>query len=270
MPQSLLCQVNPWVLQLFASFMAACLLVGLLARASHRFIQAFPDDTPEKPELLQASGSLWFLLWPVVAIGVFYALLVWALAPLLAFVGLVLALLTPLLVLMLRHRDAYLDAPFAAVEVMAARLTRRPPDPQRWLTQHRRQVERRRRLAVLPHIMLALMIALVLVGAAGYISIDRVLAARMRWMTVGENVQQQLGLPAGTVFARTPPCVDKPTLVIVPQSKIPREQAKSLQEQAQTILRQLDPRQEWQVGVVTDKIAPPKPPATDTAPKREK
>lgn len=262
MPQSLLNQLNPWMLQLFSIFLAGCLLAALCARASHRLLQTLPDDTPEKPELLRASGSLWFLWWPPVAIGLFYTLVVWALAPLSGFVVLALALLMPPVVLMLRGRTAYLDAPFAAVEVVAARLARRAPDPQRWLAIHRRQVERRRKLAVLPHIMLVLMIALAVLGAFGYVSIDRVLAVRVHSMAVAEKVQQQMGPSAGTIYSRTPPCVKQPTLIIVPPPKVSLDQEAALQLQAEGLLHQLDPRHHWEVGVYTDKrLLPPSPAA---------
>lgn len=251
MPQSFLNQINQSMLQLLAIFVCGAILVALVGRASRRFIASFPDDTPEKPELLRASTSPWVLWPPLAALACFYALLVWAHTPILAFVVMVLVLLTPLVLLMVRGRNEYLDAPFAAVEVMAARLTHRPPDPQRWLVQHRRQVERRRKLAVLPFVMLALMVALALLGVFAYATIDRVLAVRLHSMAVAEQVQTQMGTSAGTIFSQSPPCVKQPTLMVVPPPNVTAAQVSKLKAQATNLVRQLDPKQQWAVKVIT-------------------
>ena len=259
MPHAIAASLTHTFVQVLALTVLLAAGMACSRAASLRFLATFPDDVPEKSELLRGAGHWWWVLNLPVSMVVFYVIFMLLFAPLSGIVVAALIVLAPLVWFILAHDNAALDAPFAAFEGLRARLQRREPDPQRWLAQYRRQAARRRSLSVLGYLMLVLVLLLAIVGAYGYVAFDRVIASRVRSMAIAERVQQQMGPVAGTIFARTPPCVKEPTLYLVPPPNVTPQAVEASKQQAVKSLAQLDPEHRWQVVIRTGE--PPAPTA---------
>ncbi|MEN6304666.1 MAG: hypothetical protein ABFD96_18185 [Armatimonadia bacterium] len=249
MPVAFLNEINRLFLQVVPVLAAFVVLLWLLARASERFVVSFPDEVPEKPELLRGTRNRWFVWAPLAALATMYAMIVWAMAPLSGMILAALILLLPM-VLMAFGNQASFDAPFAATEVLRAKLGRRAADPQRWLTQYRMLKARRQRLGILRHVMAALMVLLVVMGVYGYVTVDRVLAMRLQARVVEEALKSEMGLE-WTVFSQTPPCVPLRTMYLIPGKNLSKAQAESEVARVRKWLEERREPRPWQVKVKT-------------------
>lgn len=251
MPAAFVNEINRLFVHVVPVLAAFLLLLWLLARASERFIASFPDDVPEKPELMRGARSRWFLWSPLVAMAAMYGMILWALAPLSAMVLAALLLLLPMVVLSFGNQAAF-DAPFAATEVLRARLGRKAPDPERWLAQYRLLKIRRQRIGVLRQAMAVLMALLVVTGVYGYVKVDRVLAVRLQAMAVAEALKADLGTGSGvTVFSQTPPCVPVRTMYLIPGGSTNKAQAEKYVAAVVEWLGVRGEKRPWRVKVKT-------------------
>jgi hypothetical protein len=249
LPAQFLTHLNSLFLQALPVLLGLTVLLWLSARASYRFIETFPDDVPEKAELLAGARAQWLMWWPLLAFGVLYAVLVFLLAPLTAIAAAFIVGFVPFLIALFHNQPA-LDAPFAAAEVLRARRRREPPDPERWLATYRKVKERRRRLGLLRYVMLVLVLALAGIGAWGYVTVDRVLAVRLQAIAMEDDIKQALGLQV-TVFTQTPPCVPACTLYLIPPPGMKAPEAKQLIVKTQQALQQRGERRAWRIEVKT-------------------
>ena len=254
MPAQILAQTNPIFLQVASVMVALTLLLWHSARVSRRFIATFPDDLAEKPELLAAARLQWFMVAPLLALVIMYVVLVFLLAPIAALAALFVVALAPFLIVLFVNQPA-LDAPYAALETLRARLRHQQPDPQRWLAQYCKLKERRRRLGWMRYVMLVLVLILAAMGVAGYVTIDRVLGVRLQALAMVEDVKQALG-PQVTVFTQTPPCVAQCTLYLIPPPGMKAPEAQKLAATAQQALRQRRERRAWRIAVKTGEVQP--------------
>lgn len=257
MPPAFLTEIHRVVLPLGAVVAIGTLLMWLSTRASHRFIQTLPDDVPEKPALLRATSAPWQLLAPLLGLLVGYGILVLFLWPLAAITAAVVLAIAPAL-LAERLNPAVTDAPLAATEVLLAKAAGREPDPQRWLRRFRAQRQRRERLRVLQIMLYATLLLLIATGGAGSLTIDPVLANRLRVMGMEQELRVALaGQFEGTIITQTPPCVPVNTVYLIPGRDLKGPDARRLVNSVtQWFAARQEPRA-WRVAIRTGEAGPP-------------
>lgn len=256
MTAELLREINRAFVQTLPLVVGLMAVLWVVARASERFVATFPDEVAEKTELLQGTRSRWFVWSPVAALVVMYGMIVWVLAPVSGIILGAFILLLPLVLLAFGNQAAF-DAPFAALEVMRAKLGKRSAEPERWLAQYRTAKARRQRLGVLRQFLAAMMVLLLSMSVSAYISLDRVLAMRLRAQVLEQALKAELGNSfEGTIFSQTPPCTGLRTMYLIPAKDPGKAQA---QRDVDRVVKWLAERQErwaWAVQVKTGEGPP--------------
>lgn len=236
--------------QLALAYVVLALLLLLVSRQSVARLTAAPDF-PEKTQLLRGARLHWviFPLAGLVGLAIMLLVLDWFLLPLTALCANFLVVLSTIVMVILRHGDS-IDGLFAGLELRFSR------DFNTWLKRHHTRLRRRRTLAWLRYVMLALLALFVVVAVAGFATVDRTLAVRLHSMAVAEQVQQELGPQAGTIFSQTPPCVSLPTLYLIPTADMNRTAAAAAADRLAQMLAQRQEKRQWRIVVKTGEGPP--------------
>lgn len=250
MPADLLAAINQFFLVVAALMLLLTIALWFSARGSYRFIATFPDEVPEKAELLHGERSLPLVWLPLLGLLVMYAMMVWLLAPLSGVILGFTTMLAPFIIIAYANQAAF-DAPFAGSVARRARLARQTPDPEPWLAQYRKTRARRQRLGILRHVMVALLAVLLGMGVFSATTIDPMLSMRLKARVLENDLRASLNRLDLTIFTQTPPCVPVRTLYLIPGPDMKKPEAQALVGQVVKWLTERGERGPWRIQVKT-------------------